>query len=446
MEVRLTPRGSIFLALTMAMLMMANILQSYVLLIFISILSFYMIAYVGYVKFQKKPKVELEVKTRHGILFRGELEVLHLSIRNHSDSDLPSVKISIDLPGGIFPVNQSNQLSLSILSNQTAVVNIPLLPLERGLFELGPIKVNQNDIFDIFTTPLAKVDTVPVRVYPKRIKAHVNQLKVQEVFSKLIDIYSIRRKGMGNDFHGLREYIRGDPSKIVYWPAVAKHGKLISKEYEDEKQLEVIVVMQGGTTMRGQKFDFVLGSAMDIYTGILEQGHPTGFLFFDDDVQLYFKPSQSRKQQLRIWGELYSAKAKDTYVNFTNLARRLEKEKITNKLFIIIGDLEYKINEFLNLVRRIVMMKNNLIFIDVHGSEFSISKRIDDVAKTYAGDEYAKILRDIMGMHIQYDEVFRGIYMKQEMKRFNAVYAYIHDERETVVEALDRALRSVRRK
>ncbi len=445
MDVRLTPRGSIFLALTLALLMLANIIQSYILLIFVAILSFYFVSYVVYLRILEKPQVNLQVKTRHGILFRGELEVLHLEIQNLSNSDLPSVKIAIDFPGGIFPVNQSNEISISIPPKRTSIINIPLLPLERGLFEIGPITVSQNDVFDLFATPLAKVTEVPVRVYPKRIKAHVNQLKVQEVFSKLIDIYSIRRKGMGSDFHGLREYIRGDPSKIVYWPAVAKHGKLISKEYEDEKQLEVIVVMQGGTTMRGQKFDFVLGTAMDIYSGVLEQGHPTGFLFFDDDVHLYFKPSQSRKQQLRIWGELYSAKAKDTYVNFPNLARRLEREKITNKLFIFIGDLEYKIKEFLNLVRRIVMMKNSLIFIDVHGSEFSISKRIDDVAKTYAGDEYGQILREIIGNHIQYDEVFRGVYIKQELKRFNAVYAYIHDERETVVEALDRALRTIRR-
>lgn len=425
--------------------MLANILQSYVLLLFVTILSFYFVAYLIFVRFMETPKVQFAANVRHGIIFRGELDVLHISVTNLTESDLPSLNISIRFPYGIFPVNRSNVYSFSVKGKETIILNIPILPLERGLFEIGPITLTQQDIFDIFSTPLNQINTVPIRVYPKRIKAHVNQLKVQEIFSKLIDIYSIRRKGMGSDFHGLREYIRGDPSKIVYWPAVAKHGKLISKEYEDEKQLEVIVVMQGGTTMRGQKFDFVLGTAMDIYSGILEQGHPVGFLFFDDDVNLYFKPSQSKRQQLRIWGELYSAKAKDSYVNFTSLARRLEKEKITNKLFIFIGDLEYKITEFLNLVRRIVMMKNDLIFIDVHGSEFSIAKRIDDVAKTYAGEEYGKVLRDIIGNHVQFDEVFRGVYMKQELKRFNAIYAYIHDDRETVVEALDRALRSVRR-
>ncbi len=446
MKTTLTARGIIIIALSMALLIIGNILQSYLSVAMVSIFVFYFLAYVVYLSFLPEIDVTFTGKARHGILYRGELEVIQLKITNKSSKSLPSVKIKITLPPDIFPVNQSNVVMLSLSAGQTKTINIPLLPLKRGYFEISPITAHQMDIFGVFATPLATIPSIPVRIYPKRLEAHVNELRVKEVFSRLTDVYAIRRKGMGEDFHGLREYIRGDPSKIIYWPAVARRGKLISKEFEDEKQLEVIVALQGGTTMRGQKFDFVLGTAMDIYSGILEQGHPVGFLFFDTDVKFYFKPSKSRKQQLRIWGEIYSETAKDVYVNFNVLAKTLEKEKITNKLFIFIGDLEYNVSQFLNLLRKIVMMKNNLIFVDVRGFDFSYRKRLTDVAKTYTGEEYGKILQNIIANNIIFDEVFRGIYVSQEMKRFNAVYAYIQNEKETIVDVLDRAMKNAFRR
>ncbi len=442
MQVNLSQRGLVFVSVDIILLMIANLLQSLLLTIFVSISTYYLLAYTILIKRIPQPEISLEANPRHGILYRGELEILHIKIQNNSDKMVPSLKLRIDFPDQIFPVMTSNIRQFSIQPHQELTFNIPVLPLARGLFQIGPITVSQTDLFDIFSSPLKTIDNVAIRVYPKRIEAHVNKLKLKEVFSKLIDIYAIRRKGLGNDFHGLREYIRGDPSKIVYWPATAKYDRLISKEFEDEKQLEIMIAMQGGATMRGRKFDFVLGTAMDIYNGILKQGHPVGFIFFDDAVHLHFDPSLSQKQLMRIWGQLYSAEAKDTYVDFQKVANHFEKKKITNRLIIFIGDLEYNTTDFLELARRIAMKKNNLIFIDVRGYAFSFKGQLKQVAKTYAGDEYGLVLNNVIGAHIEFDELFRGIYVKEELKRYEAVYAYFANEQETIVEVLQRALQS----
>jgi hypothetical protein len=42
------------------------------------------------------------------------------------------------------------------------------------------------------------------------------------------------RKGLGQDYYGVREYVRGDSLRHISWKSSAKHGTLIVKEYQEE--------------------------------------------------------------------------------------------------------------------------------------------------------------------------------------------------------------------
>jgi len=54
------------------------------------------------------------------------------------------------------------------------------------------------------------------------------------------------RKGIGNDYYGIREYSHGDSLRHVHWRSSARMGKLIVKEYEQELRPAAAVVLALG--------------------------------------------------------------------------------------------------------------------------------------------------------------------------------------------------------
>lgn len=49
------------------------------------------------------------------------------------------------------------------------------------------------------------------------------------------------RKGIGQDYYGTREYVRGDSLRHIHWPSSARQRRLIVKEYEQELKPSVVL-------------------------------------------------------------------------------------------------------------------------------------------------------------------------------------------------------------
>lgn len=63
-----------------------------------------------------------------------------------------------------------------------------------------------------------------------------------------------KRRGQGRDFHQIRPYSEGDSIRHVDWRATSRHQKLMSREYQDEADQEVIFLLDAGTHMRHTRF------------------------------------------------------------------------------------------------------------------------------------------------------------------------------------------------
>jgi uncharacterized protein (DUF58 family) len=48
------------------------------------------------------------------------------------------------------------------------------------------------------------------------------------------ETYEWGRKGIGQDYYGVREYVRGDSLRHIHWRTSARHGQLIVKEYQQD--------------------------------------------------------------------------------------------------------------------------------------------------------------------------------------------------------------------
>ena len=56
-------------------------------------------------------------------------------------------------------------------------------------------------------------------------------------------------RGQGIEFSGVREYLRGDDVRAIDWNVTARMGKPFVKTFEEERELDVFIVVDRSLSM-----------------------------------------------------------------------------------------------------------------------------------------------------------------------------------------------------
>jgi uncharacterized protein (DUF58 family) len=74
-----------------------------------------------------------------------------------------------------------------------------------------------------------------VRVYPDTAEVRRYELMLSQDRLRELGLHTARLRGRGTEFESLREYSSDDNYKDINWKASARRGKLISTQYEIER-------------------------------------------------------------------------------------------------------------------------------------------------------------------------------------------------------------------
>ncbi len=449
MIVRLNSRGRIYLILSISITLLSVPVRVPPPLLLASLMIAYLVGYPLSVRDFPIPSVEFNAKLRHSVLFRGEADVLHIRVENKGREPLSLLKLRIELIPEIILIDAPDTYIFTLEPMEVKTINLPLFPIVRGNYKIGPIELSIVDPLQIFEVSIRKIETLPTRIYPKRLEGQISRARAKQILSRLIGYFALPMKGMGNDFHGLRDYIRGDPSKIVDWKASARANKLISREYEDEQQLEIIIALDAGATMRGRKFEYLIGMGMELVKGFVDEGKPTGLVLFNaetDDgkpgILHEFLPSTSPSRISNIWASIYNTKPRDDYTDYHSLDLWVEKNGVTKSLFIILGDTEGDFLQVSDAIRNIRLRGNNILFIDVWGYNFTLQHLVESSDSVMSDTSYGQIMETVIGRGLEQANVFRGLDVKKKMASYGTIYGYVMDRHDNIIEALDRAMMS----
>jgi uncharacterized protein (DUF58 family) len=103
----------------------------------------------------------------------------------------------------------------------------------RGLYEEARIVLRCAGVFGVSGVRRTTTLSSPVLVYPE-----VSQLErfpfMPVATTSPLETFDWERKGPGQDYFGVREYVRGDALRYIHWRSSAKVGELIVKEYQQE--------------------------------------------------------------------------------------------------------------------------------------------------------------------------------------------------------------------
>ncbi|MCW8908340.1 MAG: DUF58 domain-containing protein, partial [Sedimenticola sp.] len=136
-----------------------------------------------------------------------------------------------------------------------------------------------------------------------------------------------QRRGEGNDFHQLREYRAGDALRQIDWKASSRYRKLISREYQDERDQQVLFLLDCGRRMRhadGARvhLDEALNALLLLAHVASQQGDAVGLLTFGGERR-WLPPHKGGGVVRELLSRTYDLEATHEAADFPVAAREL---------------------------------------------------------------------------------------------------------------------------
>ena len=162
-----------------------------------------------------------------------------------------------------------------------------------------------------------------------------------------IGVKTYHQRGEGTDFKQLSEYRTGDSLRHMDWRATLKHGKPIVREFQDERDQCVMLLVDCGRRMRADDrhgaigathFDQVLNAVMLLTYVALKQGDAVGAMTFGTPAgeERSFAPRKGAPAFNALMGELYSVQPTLTHSDYVIAAQDLLRKQRRRALVIVI--------------------------------------------------------------------------------------------------------------
>jgi len=272
-----------------------------------------------------------------------------------------------------------NFISTRIDSQGIIKFSYVLEPKVRGEYPLGPLSVTVKDRLGFNSLERIIPDSVTdILVYPpyediKRIEILGSKRSLQLNYG----LQRSKQKGLGSEFYGMRKYVYGDQFRLIDWKASARTQKLIVKEFESERDVSVMILVDSSSTMAGgaienTKFEYAIRACMLLTKVALTRRDKVGVFTFSDKKNFNFlKPGggQDHFYQVLDFVARVKPQGKCKIVEAIDFfTRRFQKRS----LLFIISDLESDTKEFKMAIRKLVPFNHTIMIINPFSPWFEI--------------------------------------------------------------------------
>ena len=191
-------------------------------------------------------------------------------------------------PGGWSASGLPRRLSLA--PGMVSAVGYRLRPDARGDFNFDGVHLLLHSPLRLWRRRCLAGAAQRVRVFPDFAPLSKLALVSAERASRMMGAHIRRRRGEGTDFHQMREYRVGDSLRQIDWKATSRARKLISREYQDEQNQQLVVVLDTGRRMLAREpaaggigdglshFDHALDASLLVAWLALRRGDAVGLL------------------------------------------------------------------------------------------------------------------------------------------------------------------------
>ena len=261
---------------------------------------------------------------------------------------------------------QHNSRHITLKPNQTQTVTYKISPLKRGKLFFGLTELLIPSPLGLWRIRAWKNTPSTVKVFPNFTAVSQFALFSLEQKTNQIGIRLQHRRGEGTDFHQLREFRQGDSLRQIDWNASARKRKIISKEYQDEKDQQIIFLLDCGRKMRNKDdklshFDHALNAMLLMSYVALKQGDSVGLMSFGGHSR-WLKPVKGVNGTSKLLNHVYDLDSTTEASDFSGIAKALRSHHNKRSLVVLITNIsDENIDELQHAVRS--LQKKHLLMI-----------------------------------------------------------------------------------
>jgi len=185
------------------------------------------------------------------------------------------------------------------------------------------------------------------RVYPDFAQVARYAWLAEDRRLQEIGVKTFQQRGEGTDFKQLAEYRYGDPVRHIDWKATLRLGKPIIREFQDERDQCILLLIDCGRRMRADDrigavgsshFDQVLNAVMLLSFVALRHGDAVGALTFGtpEGAGKSFAPRKGAHALNALMGALYDVQPTTTHSDYVAAAADLLRRHHKRALVIVI--------------------------------------------------------------------------------------------------------------
>lgn len=228
----------------------------------------------------------------------------------------------------------------SIEPNAAVGLEYELRPLQRGEHAFERAFVQRLSRWRLWQRLERSGTPQLVRVLPNFARVASLDLRALEGRLLLLGVRRKRRRGEGMEFHQLRDYAAGDTLRQIDWKAAARRGKFVSREYQEERDQQVVLLLDCSRRMRAQDgelsyFDHCLNAVLLVAYIALRQGDAVGVMAFGG-VDRWIPPRKGRATLGGLLGSLYDVQAGLESPDYQRAAEQLLERQQRRALVIVV--------------------------------------------------------------------------------------------------------------
>ena len=277
------------------------------------------------------------------VLSVGRANLVTLRLRSKARRQL-EVSVTDDRPPGVAIPDLPARATLA--ARGRASVTYHLNPSRRGAIELGNHTVRYPSPLGLWQRQLRLPAHSVLKVYPDVTAVRQYELLARQSRENLL-VRAVRLRGGENEFERLREYGRDDEYRNIDWKATARRGRLIVREYQQERNQTVVCLLDCGRLMTAEsnglaQLDHALNAVLMLAHVAARAGDQMGLMALDARVRNYLPPAGGRRAAQRVAQAMYDVHASmvetDFEGAFAELTKRLRKRALVVLFTQVIDD------------------------------------------------------------------------------------------------------------
>ncbi|KAF1053383.1 MAG: hypothetical protein GAK43_01440 [Stenotrophomonas maltophilia] len=289
-------------------------------------------------------------------------------IRLHLHHDFRQ-RVHVDLFDHVPPAMECELLPLraELRPGEQTQLGYRVRPLARGHFVFPRCEISLPSPLRLWRGWRYLEHSGETRVYPDFARIYGAELSAVDHWLNRIGVRSGQRRGLGLEFHQLREFREGDTLRQIDWKATARKGTPIAREYQDERDQQILFLLDCGRHMRSQDgdlshFDHALNASLLLAYIALRQGDAVGLMTFAGEQTRHLPPTKGTTQLNALLNATYDLQSSQRPADYSAAVQSVLSRQKRRALVVLVTNLrDEDDDELVASVRRLSRQHRVLI-------------------------------------------------------------------------------------